>query len=151
MDDRISELLLASLQAGRDLAPAARACGVSLSQAAAWSASPAGQNAISSLRQLARARSSLVLLKARADAARALVKLARDQNAKETARKACVDLLRLDDSVSPSPPADAPAPIDDADQRAWLDALERLGQPAPPPPALDQLEPDPQPCPEVDS
>jgi len=128
MDKATAESLLRALHAGRDLARVARSHGLSMRELAHWASTGAGAEAISALRALARARAALAVSRARADAARALARLAR--GADDTARKACVDLLRLPDA---EPAADRRADEDlTADEaRAWLDALETLGADAP--------------------
>ena len=127
MHERTAESILRALHSGADLARVARAHDLPLRDVALWASTGAGAEAVSALRDLARARAALAVSRARADAARALARLAR--GADETARKACVDLLRLPDAD----PARAPAvttPDDDLsaeEARAWLDALETLG------------------------
>lgn len=135
MDDRTVERLLASLHAGSDLVRAAKSCGLTLRETARWSATREGAETIASLQSLAEARSSLVVSRAKADAARALVTLARDQEAKETARKACVDLLRLEVVSLGRDPVGDEGILDPDDERAWLTALERLGRTEAPPSA----------------
>ena len=145
MDKPTAESLLRALHAGTDLVRAARAHHLSLGDLARWSASGPGAEAIAALRVLAQARSALAVSRARADAARALARLARSADANETARKACVDILRL-------PEPDPGARADDADgdgdyntlspdeARAWLDALETLGAPRERAPDPDNAE-----------
>jgi len=128
-----AEDAIQALYGGRtDLRRVARDLGLSLVDLAAWARAPAGAAAIASLRRLADHRAALALSRARTDAAKALLRLARDRDAKETARKACVDLLRLtpDEPAPTSPPptgfADEELTPEEAD--AWREALEHIGR-----------------------
>src|SRR5690606_27639378 len=89
-----------------------------------WSASPSGSAAIAALRTLAQARSSLAVARSKVEAAKALLTLAQDTEARETARKACVDLLRLEEPVTTARPD---APLTEEEHNAWLAALEQFG------------------------
>ncbi|HBS29975.1 MAG TPA: hypothetical protein DEB06_11145 [Phycisphaerales bacterium] len=88
------------------------------------------------MQALADGRARLVVSRARADAAGALLALALDREDKELARKACVDLLKLDPGEAPAPPAFGPggpggpggAPDSAAmDAGAVRSLLEKLG------------------------
>ncbi len=127
VDDRTVERLLIALHSGQDLQRAAVVCELSLAEVARWGSTSAGGAAISSLQRLAQARSALAVARAKAEAAQALLELAQDEESKETARKACVDLLNLDDAPVMAMAADESIELSSEEQRAWLAALERLG------------------------
>lgn len=126
MDERTVERFLRALHDGRDPARAGAQCGVTLLDATRWGASAEGHDALGALQHLARARVALVTARAKVDAAHALLDIARDEASRETARKACVDLLKLEDA-----PCDARTTERDGltrdEERAWLAALERVG------------------------
>lgn len=133
-DDRS---LVESLYAGRaDLRHVAAGHNLTLLDLAAWMADPAIAGALDALCRLADARAALFLSRSRAAAGRSLLRLARDSDAAETARKACVDLLTLRAAPfkSPAPsarrrPGDgdpaAAEPPEAADVRALLEKLGR--------------------------
>lgn len=92
-DDRA---LVESLYAGRaDLRHIATGHNLTLLDLAAWMADPAVAGSLDALCRLADARAALFLSRSRAAAGKSLLRLARDSDAAETARKACVDLLTL--------------------------------------------------------
>jgi hypothetical protein len=121
---------------GRTLLEVAERRGMDLAGLTRWAGQPHVRELLQALRALSDARTTLVSARARTDAAHALRRLALDGETKETARKACVDLLRLaPDAIAPptdtsdhSPPhgshdavrtllerlADLPAEHDDA-------------------------------------
>ena len=127
VDDRTVERLLLALHSGQLWQRAAVMCELSLAEIARWGSTSAGGAAIASLQRLAQARSALAVARAKAEAAQALLELAQDDESKETARKACVDLLKLDDAPLMAMDADDAGALSSDEQRAWLAALERLG------------------------
>lgn len=132
-DEATTESLLRALHAGRTLDFIARKHNITTCDLARWSATGAGAEAIAALRALASARAAFAVSKARAQAAAALARIARDTDAKETARKACYDLLRLPEAAA-DPRASAAADDDDLtpeESRAWLEAFETLGKISP--------------------
>lgn len=127
MDDRTVERLLIALHSGQDLHRAAVSCDLSLAEIACWGSTSAGGAVIAALQRLAQARSALAVARAKAEAAQALLELAQDEESKETARKACVDLLKLEDAPVMALEGEDGAGLSHEEQRAWLAALERLG------------------------
>ncbi len=103
--------------------------GMSLAELAAWAVDPANARTLEGLARLADTRAQMLLSGYRAAAAVRLIEIATDKEKGELSRKACVDLLRADLGVF-SPPStgssDTPPPA--PDERAILDALERLGE-----------------------
>lgn len=139
--DLTPDSLAESLYARRgELRSIARRHGVSLDELARRSALPELSSGIASLRSLAEARASLLLARAKGDAARLLLSIASGSDSDETRRKACVDILK----AQATEPARTREEEDDdavADGAAssLLALLERLGDPAremisPPPP-----------------
>jgi hypothetical protein len=92
-----------------DLHEFARQRGLSRRALARWAATPAAAARLSELVVLADRRAALLLATGRAEAARTLVEIARgnDSERREITRKACLDLLKLNER---DPGADAPAP-----------------------------------------
>ncbi len=129
-DEATTESLLLALHAGRTIEFIARKHSITTRDLARWSATGAGADEIAALRALASARAALAVSKARAQAAVALSRIARSDDAKETARKACYDLLRLPESAAESRTPHAPDADDltPEETRAWLEAFESLGK-----------------------
>ena len=116
--------------------------GMSVAALASWAARPAAATALRTLRGLVEAQTAARAAFARAEAARALHELVRDGESKETARKACVDLLKLDLDGSRNHPdqhdaADAPPHQEPPDRLRGL--LEAFGATRP---AATRHEPD---------
>lgn len=103
--------------------------GLTLRDLARWAADPENRATLDALRSLADAQAGLVISRARGQAARRLLLIARNKEAPETARKACVDLLGLQSPDGGASDADAPG------ASAWQDEiramLEAAGAPAP--------------------
>jgi len=122
------ERVLADLYSGSvDLKRLATRLNLSLSELAQWASTERGARSLWSLRRLAEQRAGLALSRAKADAARALLKLARQGESKEIARKACVDLLRLSSDASVKPDDREDDELSPQEQRAWREALEGVG------------------------
>jgi len=103
--------------------------GMSLAELAAWAADPANARTLEGLARLADTRAQMLLSGYRAAAAVRLIEIATDKEKGELSRKACVDLLHADLGVFGSPStgrSNTPPPA--PDERAILDALERLGE-----------------------
>ena len=120
-----------------DLHELGGSCGMTRDAMARWAERPTNASMLDRLEALARRRTALIVASARAEAAKALLALAVDvEGAAETARKACVDLLKLDPSVGAAPAsahAHPPAHRNAGDASseapdAIRAALERLGQ-----------------------
>lgn len=82
-----------------------------------------------SMRELADDRADLIVSRARTAAAHRLEHLTSQAKSEETARKACVDLLRLRPAASPvstPDPADDPAPEDETDAEDIIAGLDRF-------------------------
>jgi hypothetical protein len=102
-------------------------------QLARWAARPRHSAMIDELTRLANKRTSLLLATSRADAASMLrrIILRQEDDAKEVTRKACLDLLKLDRSLSavplappsiPAPPAGGGERYTEAEMDAAMDA-----------------------------
>lgn len=93
---------------------------------ARWAARPRNVLLLEQARDLSVLRATLVAARARTDAALSLRRVALDRDNPETARKACVDLLRLcaqpDEIRAPNP--DFPSA---EDENALRGLLEKLG------------------------
>lgn len=100
---------------------------------ARWAQKPRHARMLAALERLADRRTSLLLAAARAEAARALLELARtgDSQTKPTAHRTCIDLLKLEPAIlhpddEPTGPATAPSPESaDLDADTVLDRLAR--------------------------
>ncbi|HYE01769.1 MAG TPA: hypothetical protein VD963_00900 [Phycisphaerales bacterium] len=140
--EAVGRRLVAELAAGvTDLAEAARRAGASALELAWWCA---GTEAEGVLRELVRAgeqRSALLVAHARAEAAGRLMELARSEEHPETARKACVDLLKL---APPDPGARGAREADEAGGTALRDLAQRevaaAGEPEEGPPGAGEGE-----------
>ncbi|MEO1130506.1 MAG: hypothetical protein AAFX05_12490 [Planctomycetota bacterium] len=111
---------------GLSLLEVAERRGMDLPGLTRWAGQPHVRSLLQALRGLSDTRTALVSARARTDAAHALRRLALDGETRETARKACVDLLRLapDAITLVSDPPDQPAPPGSHDAVRAL--LERL-------------------------
>ncbi len=89
------ELLQCILSGRLDLEEMCAAQEVSLEQLAAWASQTTTLSRLYALRHLADLRTQLMLSRYRAHAAARLIELTSGEESAETARKACVDLLRL--------------------------------------------------------
>ena len=126
----MTEFLVEQLLEGT-LTPAeiAAQVGMNLAELAAWAADPANARTLEGLARLADTRAQMLLSGYRAAAAVRLIEIATDKEKGELSRKACVDLLRADLGVFGPPSTgsgDMPSPA--PDERAILEALERLGE-----------------------
>ena len=83
-----------------DLAELGERHGMSPQDLARWAARPRAAAAIQEQRWFAQQRAQLIIANGKAEAARALVNLARSAEHPETARKACIDLLRMEDVIA---------------------------------------------------
>lgn len=109
--------------------------GLTLIELAQWASARNGARLLEGLARLAELRARMVIARYRATAAASLIEMATRNDGSETARKACVDLLRLTPDITPPPsspdagatnggePAGLPAPS----EAAILEALEALG------------------------
>ncbi|MCA9306752.1 MAG: hypothetical protein R3B46_14415 [Phycisphaerales bacterium] len=104
---RETEALLEDLARG-DQSPGqiAKRHNMTVAQLTRWATSPSAAERIENARRLANERAALAVAVARVAAASALHRWALNTEHPETARRACVDLLKLDQH----PPADEPAP-----------------------------------------
>lgn len=92
----MSDELLADLVGSRTTArTTAEKRGLTLRELARWATDSENRAALAALQELADAQAGLVISRARAEAARRLLLIAKQKDAPETARKACVDLLGL--------------------------------------------------------
>lgn len=127
--NRRREALLADLATGDDAPEAvAERHGMTLRDLAHWATRAPTIEFMRRVRRLTEERASLAIGRARLGAAHALRRLAEDAEHPETARKACVDLLKLDPAPPPVPPQAGPAPTerDEAGVRRLLDRLDAL-------------------------
>ncbi len=118
-DAQLLEKVYEAQLAPRELAAA---CGMTLGEVAAWSARPGSAAALRGLRLLCDMQTQLILSRYRLHAAAKLLEIAQGEG--ETARKACVDLLKLELLPAAEAGEDA-APL--VDGQAVIAALERLG------------------------
>ncbi len=96
--ESLDEELVEAVYRGRlGLLSLADRCGVTLEELARRASRSEIVEALGEIQKLTNARTSIVVSKARTAAARSLLELAQDREAKETARKACMDLLGLRD------------------------------------------------------
>jgi hypothetical protein len=119
-DDRqLLEKVYEAQLAPRELASA---CGMTLSEVAAWSAKPAASAALRGLRLLCDMQTQLILSRYRLHAAAKLLEIAQGEG--EIARKACVDLLKLE-LLPAAESGEEQTPS--VDPQAVCAALEQLG------------------------
>lgn len=126
----MTEQLIEQMLKG-DRAPAEIAIGVgmTLTDLSDWARDDVNARTLEGLARLADLRAQMLLSEYRAAAAVRLIEIATDKEQVEPSRKACVDLLRADLGVfKPSDIADSDTPPPVPDERAILDALERLGR-----------------------
>ena len=116
---RVTRKLIQSLAQGeQDLHTLATKHGMSLIEMSRWIDEPRQAKLLDALEQLNDSRTSLLVAAARADAASALRRMATAES-NELARKACVDLLKL--QRDPAPRADAVAIAAGQGDRAMTD------------------------------
>jgi len=99
--------------------------GLTLRQLAEEAASPENRRAMAALRDMADAQADLVISRARAKAARRLIRIAQDREAPETARKACVDLLSMAGGPAARDAGDRNSPALHDEIRALLESAGR--------------------------
>ena len=123
-------LLMRIYEADADPKALAEAQGLSLLELAHSAADPAMRRALHGLRLLADLQAQLLVSRYRVMAAARLVALANTEDGGEVARKACVDLLKLNliegDGAEPTGDAAPAAPAVDPD--AVLAMLEQVGR-----------------------
>lgn len=94
--NRPKRLLMRSLAAGEsDLYQIAAAHKMSLLEMAKWARRPRVMDVLAMLQRFSEQRASLMLADARAQAVESLRRMATADAPKETARRACIDLLKL--------------------------------------------------------
>jgi len=126
-----TDLLPLLYAAESDLADLAEQLGLSLGELALLGGRADTVRELLGLRRLADVRTQLLLSRYRTHAAARLVGLANQNEDDELARKACVDLLKLDllDKLDESSLDDPPAaPLADFDPEAILAALRDLAE-----------------------
>ena len=126
----LTEHLIQQLLKGEH-APAeiATEVGMTLAELSDWTRDDANARTLEGLARLADLRAQMLLSEYRAAAAVRLIEIATDKEQVEPSRKACVDLLPADLGVfKPSDIANSDTPPPAPDERAILDALERLGR-----------------------
>ncbi|MCK4873586.1 MAG: hypothetical protein KAS72_12765 [Phycisphaerales bacterium] len=123
---RQEQLLVCILGGRMDLEEICASKRLTLQQLADWGSRDRTQQALDALRRLADVRTQLLICRYRAHAAAKLIELTGDEASLETARKACVDLLRVNvaESVATAPPEEQ-EPIDAEALRAFLSELGR--------------------------
>ncbi|MFG0275082.1 MAG: hypothetical protein ACF8QF_08495 [Phycisphaerales bacterium] len=95
--------------------------GLTLRELARWASDAENRAAMAALQELADAQAGLVISRARAEAARRLLLIAKNKDAPETARKACVDLLGLAGSGRPDAGSEDASALH-AEIRAFLES-----------------------------
>jgi hypothetical protein len=136
-----AELLRKVYEAREDPRELAESMGLSLAELAAWAGAPGTVAALKGLRALADMQTQLILSRYRLTAAAKLLALADQEDSGELARKACVDLLKLDlmpeasagaassaSGAGSGASAEAGGGSQPADERRLLAALEALGR-----------------------
>ena len=119
--------LIRSLAAGEtDLHALAREHGMTLIEMAKWIRLPRHVKALALLEELLERRTSLLIADARSNAAAALRRMATADTPKETARRACLDLLKLHGVRDASNRGTAPEDEGDAHSNAAAAELNRL-------------------------
>ncbi len=121
--------------------------GMSLAQLIRWASTPTTAQQLARVRRLADERAALAVSSARVAAAHALRELALDTEHPETARRACVDLLKLDTRPvdHEAPASEAPPDISAESRdaiRALLEHLESHADSAPSPDIQHHTESD---------
>lgn len=125
-----AQLLMRIYEADADPKALAEAQGLSLLELARSAADPAMREALHGLRLLADLQTQLLVSRYRVMAAARLVAMANTEDGGEVARKACIDILKLN-LIKHDPPtpnsgeADGVAPID---QQQVLAMLEKVGK-----------------------
>ncbi len=123
------QLIQQLLEGARAPAEIATEVGMTLAELSDWARDDANARTLEGLARLADLRAQMLLSEYRATAAVRLIEIATDKEQVEPSRKACVDLLRADLGVfKPSDIADCDAPPPAPDERAILEALQRLGR-----------------------
>ncbi len=123
------QLIEQMLKGERAPAEIATEVGISLAELSDWARDDTNARTLEGLARLADLRAQMLLSEYRAAAAVRLIEIATDKEQVESSRKACVDLLRADLGVfKPSDIANRDTPPPAPDERAILDALERLGR-----------------------
>ncbi|MFG0253194.1 MAG: hypothetical protein ACF8NJ_10005 [Phycisphaerales bacterium JB038] len=89
------ELLRQVLRGEHDLEELCDGQGLTLEQLAGWAEQARTRGTLAALRRLADLRTQLMISRYRAHAAARLIELTGGEESLETARKACVDLLRV--------------------------------------------------------
>ena len=126
---KTDQLVLLVYQADRDLRELAEAMNLSLKQLAALAADEQVARTLGGLRELAEMQSRLIVSRCRVTAAARLVELAGQTDDGELARKASVDLLKLDPlPAEPSPGAMPDGPSAPLDEAKLLAALEKMNR-----------------------
>jgi hypothetical protein len=105
---------------------AARA-NLSLSELSRWAAEPSNARLLEGLVRLEDVRAQIVLSRYRAGAAVRLIEIGTQGQPSELARKACVDLLKLNMPEAFARARDPDAPPPAPDPEAILAAFERIG------------------------
>jgi hypothetical protein len=100
------DLLQCVLSGRLDLEEICAAQDVSLEELAKWASLVTTQSRLQALRRLADTRTQFLLSRYRAHAAARLIELTGGEESAETARKACVDLLRLNVTEAEGPDAE---------------------------------------------
>ena len=123
------QLIEQMLKGERAPAEIATGVGMTLAELSDWARNDANARTLEGLARLADLRAQMLLSEYRATAAVRLIEIATDKENVEPSRKACVDLLRADLGVfKPSDIAACDTPPPAPDERAILEALERLGR-----------------------
>ena len=124
-EGREAALLLRVYEAKEDPRGVAEGFGMTLEELALWAGRERTMRALRGLRLVADMQTQLILSRYRLTAAAKLVQLAGQDESAETARRACVDLLKAELSFPEGEVGDAG---EVADPREVLEALGRMGE-----------------------
>ncbi len=124
---RKRELLRDVLRGRHDLEELCQERKLTLEQLADWAGEAETRSTLASLRRLADLRTQLMISRYRAHAAARLIELSGGEESAETARKACVDLLRVNvaemETLEERGEGPAPVQIDTKAVRVFLAEL----------------------------
>lgn len=122
---REAQLLLRVYEAREDPLAVAEAFDLSLEELATWAGRDRTMRSLRGLRLVADMQTQLILSRYRLTAAAKLLQLASQEESSETARKACVDLLKTELTFPEADAANEPGAA--VDEHNVLKALAELG------------------------
>ena len=124
----VEQLLSRVYEAEEDPRAMADSLGLSLRELAAWADRPGNAAVLGGLRRLGDTQTQLILSRYRRTAAAKLLALANQEDDAELARKACVDLLKLELIPADAAPREGDEPDEPIDEASVIGALEAIGR-----------------------